>query len=187
MKIVRVLWGNSDTTWNEIPEKPLFDNEIVYVWGTENQARLISRGYNTIILGPYITQPEYSNIYTHFVHKLHALSVAEKDFEEYLFLDWDVNIVKKIDDQFWDLIRSNGPIQIPTYSYPKGYESVVSKFLLDNPENEKVKNLDPNIIKWINVQNTMLEKYSWDFEDINVVPNFCFFYSNGTNAISKLM
>ena len=43
-KIIRALWGKQEHTLNEVPESPLFDNEIVFVWGDENNTFLKERG-----------------------------------------------------------------------------------------------------------------------------------------------
>ena len=42
MKIIRVLWG--DKINDEIPPFPLLENEVVYVWGEENNQMLLDRG-----------------------------------------------------------------------------------------------------------------------------------------------
>ena len=44
MKIIRVLWGNKIN--NEIPKIPLLKNEVVYVWGKENNKMLLENNEN---------------------------------------------------------------------------------------------------------------------------------------------
>ena len=187
MKIVRAFWGNQERTWNEVPTKPLFDNEVVYVYGRENYERFRSMGYEAVLVHFDTTEPEYSTVYKHFAHKLTCLKLAEHAYGEYLFLDWDVKVVKSLDDNFWDLIRSNGELQCPLYCYPSNYENKVLAQIKQNPEKEWVKNIDPNIFPWLTVQNEMLIANSWTWEDLLVVPNFCFFYSNYTNTASELL
>ena len=83
MKIIRVLWGNKIN--NEIPKIPLLKNEVVYVWGKENNKMLLERGYETRLLDVSIFEDEYN----HFGKKLYALNEALKVFNEVLLLDWD--------------------------------------------------------------------------------------------------
>ena len=52
-------------------------------------------------MGDDITKFEYSSIFDHFAHKLDALQKAESLYKEYLFLDWDVHIVKSLDNNFF--------------------------------------------------------------------------------------
>ena len=72
MQIIRVLWGDSIN--NEIPKFPLLDNEVVYVWGDDNNQMLLDRGYKTRLL----TTPIFEDQYNHFGKKLFALNEALK-------------------------------------------------------------------------------------------------------------
>lgn len=187
MKIIRAFWGDQESTWDEVPPKPLFDNEVVYVYGRENYERFRSMGYETVLIHYDSTELEHSTVYKHFVHKLECLKRAEHAYLEYLFLDWDVQIVKPLDDNFWNLIRTKGRLQCPLYAYPTNYENKVLAQIEQNPEKQWVKDLDPNIFPWLTVQNKMLMENSWTWEDLRIVPNFCFFYSNYTPTVSKLL
>ena len=40
LKIVRSWWGNYQDKMAEIPRSPLFNNEIVYVWGEDNLIKI---------------------------------------------------------------------------------------------------------------------------------------------------
>ena len=182
MKIVRVLWGDPSRFWSEIPEKPIFGEEFVFVWGKSSADKLSEMGYRVIVMNDVqLTHPEFSTANDQYAHKLLALSVAEMMWEEYLFLDWDVKVIKPIDIRFWDLIRGNGPIQCPLYGYPFGYQE---KFKTHVEENSL--ELDPNIPAWIESQQLNLLRHSWDYEQIHVLLCFCFFYSRGVKAASKL-
>ena len=121
MKIIRAFWGNQESLWDEVPSKPLFDNEVVYVYGTENYDRFVSMGYEAVLVHYDSTELAYSTVYKHFVHKLDCLKRAEHAYLEYLFLDWDVKVVKPLDDNFWNLIRTRASLQCPLYAYPSDY------------------------------------------------------------------
>ena len=187
MKIIRAFWGEQEKTWSEVPPSPLFEDEVVYVYGKENYERFRSMGYETVLVYFDSTEPKYSNIYNHFAHKLAILKLAEQAYKEYLFLDWDVQIIKPLDSTFWDLIKTGGDIQCPIYAYPRDYESKILDHIKNNPEKDWVKKLAPTTYKWVKIQNILLEKYNWNWEDLQVVPNFCFFYSRYTNVASNLL
>jgi hypothetical protein len=184
LKIVRAYWGTQEHVWIEIPKKPLF-GEIVYVWGEENEKRLKEMGYETKLMQKTVTEPRYSTVYDHFAHKLDVYVEAEKDFGEFLFLDWDVHIVKELDQRFWDLVRTK-PLQCPVYGYPDEYERKIWEHIEQNPQKKWVQELDPNTRDWVRVQNDLLEKYNWKHENLQLVPNVCFFYSNNTGVPGEL-
>jgi hypothetical protein len=185
MKIIRALWGSQSSTRLEIPETPIFDNEIVYVWGEENRQFLEKRGYETIAVSEEETEISYSNIFDHFAHKLDVFVLAEKHHGEFLFLDWDVKKVKELDEKFWKLLRSK-PLQCPIYGYPGDYSKKINQHFSENSETSWVKALDANIPDWLQKQEEMLEKYHWKLEDLQVVPNAAFFYSNYTGIMKDL-
>ncbi len=185
IKVIRTLWGGVQKIWEEIPESPTFDDELVCVWGEENEKKLIERGYKTVRMSYTITDPEFSTIYDHFAHKLDALRYADKAYGEYLFLDWDTIFIKDPDQKFWDLVRSK-PLQCPLYGYPSDYEKKILEHIKNNPQKEWIRNLDPTTYSWVSVQNRLLEKYNWPMEDLQLLPNFCFFYSRFTNCASSL-
>ena len=184
MKIVRALWGTQEHTWKEITS-PLFADEIVYVWGEENEKKLREMGHVTKLMHEGVTEPKYSTIYDHFAHKLDVFNEAEKDWGEFLFLDWDVQIVKALDERFWRLVRTK-PLQCPVYGYPEEYEKKIWEHIEQNPQKKWVRELDPNTRDWVGVQNTLLEKYNWKYENLQLVPNVCFFYSNNTGIPAEL-
>lgn len=184
IKVVRAYWGVQERFWKEIPQKPLWD-ELVYVWGKENEERFKSMGYDTKLMCDTVTEPRYSTIYDHFAHKLDVYVEAEKDWGEFLFLDWDVEIVKEIDDRFWDLVKAK-PLQCPLYGYPSEYERKIWEHIEANPQKKWVQELDPNTRDWVRAQNEHLEKYNWSWEDLQLVPNVCFFYSCRTGVPKRL-
>lgn len=182
MKIVRVLWGDPARFWQEIPERPIFGDEFVFVWGKSSADKLTEMGYRVIVMNDIqLTHPEFSTANDQYAHKLLALSVAELMWDEYLFLDWDVKVVRPIDIKFWDLIRGRGPIQCPVYGYPFQYQQKFKSHV-----EEKGLELDPNIPAWIDSQQLNLIRHSWDYKQNHVLPCFCFFYSRGAKAATKL-
>jgi hypothetical protein len=181
IKIIRVLWGESEYILNEIPKVPLFDNELVYVWGTKNQRMLDDMGYETFLMAETITDPRYSTHILHFQHKLAALRIAEHNFKEFLFLDWDITLAKEVDSKFYELIRSGNNVQCPLYGYNHDYKEDIKKFLTDNGSYSE--NTDDFLYHHI----VNLYKYHWKYDDVLSLPCFCFFYSNDSNTISNLM
>ena len=101
-------------------------------------------------------------------------------FDEYLFLDWDVGIVKDIDKQFYDIIRSGNNIQCPLYAYNKSYRGDILEYY-----NER-GTLTDEIDGFLKNHIDGLNKYNWDYSDLYVIPNFCFFYSNGNKIGTEL-
>ena len=180
MKIVRVLWGDSEYIRSEIPKIPLFgDNEIVFVWGKENKELLNEYGYKTIYQNPTSTSTKYSSHLLHFAHKLRAIQLAEDFLDEFLFLDWDITLAKEIDETFYEKIRSGNDIQCPLYGYHGTYREDVEKYL-------KEKNgftLDLDDFLYNHILN--LEKYHWALNDLKLLPCFCFLYIRGKFNLGK--
>lgn len=183
MKIIRALWGSSEYVENEVPEKPLFENEIVFVWGSEKVEMLKDKGYEVVLLCDTITDPDYSTHLTHFAHKLLALKAAEERYDEYLFLDWDITLNKPIDDNFWDRVRMGGSLQMPLYAYHRGYREDLVKWFKGNDPDRFDKNLDEFIYYHIE----SLYKYHWPLDDALVLPCACFIYSNGIKIGTHLL
>lgn len=177
MQIIRIIWGQSKEIINEIPKKPLFDNELVYVWGKGNNDYLIKLGYKTVLISENTSEPKFSSHLTHFGHKIHALKLAEDTFDEYLFLDWDVIIVKELDENFYKMIREGNDIQCPLYAYNTEYKNEIEVFTRDN------KGLE----NFVSGQFDYLIKYHWNYEDCMVIPCTCFYYSNNNKIMSTLL
>jgi hypothetical protein len=180
MKIVRILWGNYDKILKEIPESPVFNDEIVLVWGIDNNRMLLNRGYKTILLSEEISDPEFDGVLNQFGHKILALSRVEEIYNEYLFLDWDVVKVKEIDNSFYEKIRSAGKISCPLYSYPNDYAKLVYSVL---KEKNELKDHKDYIIN----QHLGINLYSWKLDKDLILPCFCFFYSSINDNCKKLL
>jgi len=175
IKIVRALWGEPSYLKKEVTHPPLFDNEIVFVWGIDNYTVLVSMGYECILVSEFKYNMEYSHYYKHFIHKLFALDIACTLYDEFLFLDWDVSIVKDIDDIFWNKIRTGNSIQCPIYSYHE--EDKYGFFNRFNP--------NTILFKFIDKLFNTLETQSWKFGDYSCIPNFCFLYVRNNKKLGK--
>jgi len=100
MKIIRSLWGFRDHTYNEIPPLPSHPNEIVYVWGKENEAMLKKRGFETRYVEEETSPFAYEVLELIYERKLIALDLALKEFGEVIMLDWDCYLLRPLDDNF---------------------------------------------------------------------------------------
>ena len=167
MKFIRTLWGDPKYFAKEIPKKPLFD-EMVYVWGNDANDFLVKLGYDTILVSednPYLT--DYKNsTYGVYIFKLEALKLGIEQFGEVIFMDWDVKNVKPIDEQFYKDLEGK-ELLMPTYSYPKEF-------------------LGFDIDGWYNTQLDELSIYSWEIDDIIVIPNASFVYCNKLDIAERL-
>jgi hypothetical protein len=160
VKFIRALWGDYRSFINEIPDTPLFD-ELVYVWGVENMKFLNNLGYETklVSVNPLIHKDEIEK----FNHKIDCFDFASDDFSEFIFLDWDVKLIKNIDDDF--LINLNGKsFAAPLYAYPKNFLN------LSNISNDQRTNF------WLENQIKHMRKFKWDLDELMVLPNAGFFY-----------
>lgn len=202
MKIIRAFWGNPEHIKTEIPKKPLFDNETVFVWGQENVDYFHKLGYSTNhifrldntelkkytskkALNNYIqsnknnhTDPRYSHHLKHFAHKLEVLKRADQMFDEYLFLDWDITIAKPIDEKFYEKIRSKGNFQCPLYCY----HDTFAKDVINT-----IPNLNPDSIQFLLLQSEQLNKYHWKQKGRKILPCAGFIYSNKANKGQELL
>ena len=196
MRILRVLYGTWDGVWKDVPINPIYENEIVFVWGLVNQQKLQSHGYNTLLIDELPTEEKYSHHLNHFMHKLRAIELADKLYDEYLFLDWDVYPIKKIDNNFFELIRNRGNLQIPIYSYNSEFKEEMTEFSKTKENDIEWQGLIDHVNLVLDTQIKELKKYSWVLPEkkllesetfIQVLPNFSFYYSNGIKLGNKLI
>lgn len=185
LKIIRSFWGNSEKIFNEISKNPMFENEIVYVWGTINYNKLIQRGYECVLMNESDYDIRYTSGYNHFMHKLEALLKASVDYERYLYLDWDIFLSKKIDIDFFYSLEGK-KMSIPLYAYSENYFEGICDFL-DKTKGVEWKEKDSKQYDWIVKHNYFIKKYSWKLDGMYIMPNFCFFYSHNSNIESKLI
>ena len=158
VKIIRAFWG---TDFSEVPTTPQF-NELVYVFGKQNQAVLDKMGYETeiISLDPFGGEVEINK----FLNKLKVIYRACQDFKQFIFLDWDMKQIKPLDEAFYDSLQDK-KILMPTYSYPIEYLKLKNK-------------LEGHAAMWTNNLIPLLKKWSWRLEDSLIIPNGGFIYVN---------
>ena len=170
LKIIRALWTNpwapSDWTekqiYPEIPLKPTYPEEIVYVWGEDNANLLQERGYNYVKMDNN-EYPYFNKEYTQHGKKLIALDKALKEFGEALLLDWDCFQINDIDIE---IIRQK-ETQVPLYCYTESQLKIISSENIPLEEE--------------------LRKYHWKLEDMLVSPNFGFVYSRDRKFAENLI
>lgn len=82
-----------------------------FCFGQQNHDKLISLGIDSVLVDkePYL--------YHHYQHKVIALVKAADYFDEFVLLDWDTYPIKKIDDIFWDELRSKQKLQSSLLRY----------------------------------------------------------------------
>jgi len=116
--IVRGVWGQNKHTLDEIFEKPIFENEIVFVWGIDNQNYLKKLGYKTQLMSIEIFDETFSPFYLRFLHKIKIIEEACKQFGEFILLDWDCYLIKPLDDKFYEYLTNGNETQMPLYCFP---------------------------------------------------------------------
>lgn len=158
VRIVRAFWG---TDFSEVPKKPQF-NELVYVFGKENQAKFEKMGYETeiISLDPFGGEAEINK----FLNKLKVIYRACQDFKRFILLDWDMKLIKPLDDAFYESLIDKR-ILMPTYSYPIEYLKLKNK-------------LDGHAAMWTNNLIPLIKKWSWRLGNELIIPNAGFIYVN---------
>jgi hypothetical protein len=176
MKIIRTLWGDLDFTKREVSNKCKFDNEVVYVWGIDNETYLRELGYDTILISEKSADDRYPSLLTKYMHKLLAIERADEEFGEYILLDWDTVLKNEIDDEFYSLLRSRGKIQCPLYCLPNNFYDIITE-----------EDLSAEMNIYFDTQNSFIKQYSWRYENLNVIPNFSFFYSNNAKIGKELI
>ena len=185
--IIRALWGDSQRTLNEVFPFPILEEEIVCVWGSENESFLKKRGFNTILMNEISTDPQYSTIESQFYHKLESIKKAGEIYNEFIFLDWDCYLLRPLDDNFYKLLREGNDIQVPTYAYDDVKYAGIPKLIM-YPGNKRYKNTIPEDLRqYIIGQEIQLRKYSWKQDGLLISPNFCFFYTRRPNIGEELI
>lgn len=174
IKIIRAFWGVDLKTRIEIPPIPIFPNQIVYVWGIDNEEFLKSRGFKTRL----VEEPEYEIHNTNWlIRKLIVIDLALKEFGEMIFLDWDCYILRELDDTFYSYLKEK-PIQCPLYTH---YINPMKSFMEYNT------NPTDADIEYYNEIEKNLFKYSWKLDDMMIIPNFGFFYSRDVTIGESLL
>lgn len=176
IKIIRALWGNSEETISEIPSIPIYQNQVVFVWGENNEKILRERGYDVIPMKDKMPDI-YNNYGGRFFRKLLALDEGLKRYGEVILLDWDCYILRELDNNFYKYL-SEKPIQCPLYAQPKNiYESWDESFPADSKDK----------MSFYSLCEKNFNKYSWEIDDYLVTPNFGFVYSRDINLGKNLI
>lgn len=176
VKIIRTLYGTQKhDVFREIPPIPTITNQVVYVWGIENEKWLKNRGYETRLQDSK-DLPDYITDKTHLYMKLVTLDLALQEFGEVMFLDWDCKILRELDSTFYGYLKQK-PIQCPIYSH---YKEPLESLLEYN------KDPTPFYQEFYDHMNKTIKKFSWEYEDMLVIPNFGFFYSRDKTVGRKL-
>ena len=167
VKIIRTVYGDhSHKVFREIPPFPTITNQVIYVWGEENERWLKKCGYETRLQREE-DLPDFIDDQNHLFRKLVTLKKSLEEFEEVLFIDWDCRILKPFDDVFYQYLKEK-PIQCPIYSQHK---DVKNTLLETNP------NPTPSILKFYENIEITFKEYSWKHGNQFIVPNFGVFYS----------
>jgi len=184
--IIRALWGNSQRSLDEVFPFPILE-EIVLVWGNENEFFLKERGFNTILMSETPTDPRYSTIQSQFYHKLEVIKKAGELYDEFIFLDWDCYLLRPMDDTFCELLREGNEIQVPIYAYDDVRYVGIPKLII-YPGNKRYQNsISEDLRHYIMGQEIQLRKYSWKQDGLLISPNFCFFYTRNPNIGEELI
>lgn len=181
IKIIRTWWGNDPHKWVEVPRLPLYDNEIVYVWGNKNQEILEERGFACIAMED--NDFSGSNVYG---KKLQALDIALKHWGEVLLLDWDCWLLKPLDETFYSYLKEK-PIQIPLYAH---YKEPKVALLNDIPNDHPIlkdKKYYSDIVDMLSTLEDQIQLYHWKWKDGLVIPNFGCVYSRDVNLGADLI
>lgn len=130
---VRTLWGVLDASSLNTKHalrrgKISFDIElykygkynppfIVFVFGEENYKILTDIGFNCFLVDK---RPIVWDLATQcYRHKLEAFKLGAETFDEFVFLDWDVQAINPVPENFWDILRKKESIQAALRWYKK--------------------------------------------------------------------
>lgn len=172
IKIIRAYWGNYDSVKSEIPPIPYYENEIVFVWGKENEDFLKSRGFKTRLVVE--NDPCIIDDSNFLIRKLIVLKLALEEYDEVILLDWDCYLLKRMDKKFFEFL-SEKETQCPSY----GLDHDLLKSLEDCCSHT------PLDARFLNARYFTL--YSWKLTDYMVSPNFGLFYTRQKNIGNSLL
>lgn len=175
IKIIRAYWGDNINTKLEVPIIPLVNNQIVYVWGEDNEKFFKERGYETRLVT--IQDPCKIDHTNYLIRKLIALDLALQEFDEVIFLDWDCYILRELDDNFYEYLNSK-PIQCPLYAHCLDPYQCISEYYTS---------LEKNDIELKQQTSFYFKKYSWILDDMLIIPNFGCVYSRDKNLGKDLL
>lgn len=175
-KIVRTFWGDDISQYPELTPLPVYTNQIVYVWGKENEKHLQKLGYKTELM---LDDP-FPNEDKQYGKKLLVLDHAVRKYGEIMMLDWDCYILRPIDGKFYDYLLSK-ETQCPLYAqHVNTVDALYEVFGKNHEDKEKFKN-------FAEMMRVEFAKYSWKVDDYLVSPNFGFLYTRDVELGKKLL
>lgn len=186
IKIIRSLWGYRKHTYNEIPPIPTYPNEIVYVWGKENEAMLKERGFETRYVEEETSPFAYEILELIYERKLIALDLALKEFGEVLMLDWDCYILRPLDKDFIKELRKK-PIQCPLYAQHKDCYNALYEVVPKNHPWFQDPEEHSHLQKHLDIITRGFLKWHWKWQEGLISPNFGFVYSRDISLGEKLI
>ena len=177
IQIIRMFWGDvyaMDNYYAKQIKRSKQDNlnEIVYVLGKENYKFIKDLGYNAILVSEDNYNRKLSSDHTYIDfknlnHKLWLFEKALQEHDEIIFLDWDCRLKKPLDDNFYNLIKNGGELQVPLYIYPQNSLDWLCETL--SPK-DFFLTLKKNVIK-----------YSYNWKNHYIIPNTGFMYCRNKN------
>jgi len=151
--------------------------DMAYIFGEDNYKQLVDMGFKCKLVDkkPIVWDLTKEN----FRHKLEIFEQAAKDFDEYIFLDWDCVRTKELPLDFWEVMNKKSKIQASLSMYnkmkvfwrPKDWRKVPCASFVYFRE----KNIASEIIK---VWETMTDKWS---EEVSMAKYMDSLMPNGFN------
>lgn len=180
MKFIRIFWGDVKRYKRQILNCHRV-NEVVYVFGKDNQEFFVDKGFETVLLSDdsydiSIASDHTFKDHSSLIHKLVALDAAVKKYGEVIFLDWDCYKVRDIDDNFFTFLKEGNAFQVPLYVYPKTELTKLCE-----------SDLDTEYGGFFNKLKSYLDNLSYEFRDSYVIPNTGFIYCRSSDISSKLV
>jgi len=175
-KIVRTFWGEDISQYPELTPLPVYKNQVVYVWGEENERHLNKLGYQTILM---VDDP-FPGEDKQYGKKLLVLDDAVKRYGEIMMMDWDCYVLRNLDSEFYRNIQLK-ETQCPVYAQ---HENTLEALYEVFGQNDKGKDRFRSFAEIMNVE---FAKYSWRVDNYLVSPNFGFFYTRDKGVGNKLL
>lgn len=186
MRFIRAFWGDLDhhdgRHRKEIENIAKGErlNELVYVWGKENEKFIQSYGFETKLISD--NPSEYGSDYlencdTFFKHKLMAIKYGVESYPDgAIYLDWDMVQQKPIDSNFYSQLVN--PFYVPLYCFPFDYKDIVLNEWVDISETDR---------KYVIKQHDIISKYNFIFNENFVIPNASFVFCRDVNIINEII
>ena len=122
---VRAIWGDMSTNGirkgklcNDIKlikDNPYTEPFVVYVFGQDNYKQLMLDEWDCRLIDENSVRYDMK---THlYRHKLDVLYEAMQEFDEIVFLDWDVRPTAKLPDDFWETMKEKAVFQANLFQY----------------------------------------------------------------------